>query len=184
MASLTALITFILFIFGIAIKGKTLLSISDLEHLFLTNENKFKVYYLNLIYLSILVTFLLLDVYLIYRKNFTTQTFKNINWDFFVSYGIILFICILLTIGPILKRIGNFLKFHYMYKVSIEGIGDLYIHKMMNDQICICTKDPNDNINMANSMTYLIKIEDLIQKPLIKEKILKPQSPLWKKFIF
>lgn len=31
-------------------------------------------------------------------------------------------------------------------------------------------------------MTYLIRIEDLIQKPLIKEKIIKPESPLWKKY--
>ncbi|WP_335571810.1 hypothetical protein [Neobacillus vireti] len=53
----------------------------------------------------------------------------------------------------------------------------------MNEQLCICSKDPNADFIQHNVESILVKVEDLIEKPFIREKHEIPKRPFWKKVL-
>jgi hypothetical protein len=51
---------------------------------------------------------------------------------------------------------------------------------MKNAEVCICSKDPNSDINKDDSESLLISLEDLMKKPIIKIKVQRPQTIIQK----
>ncbi|WP_316572059.1 hypothetical protein [Neobacillus sp. YIM B06451] len=164
------------------ISWKALLSKSDLEQVFLTHEQKIKLYYLKLISLSGLIAFLFGDLYILWSLTFKGKTAATADWNFAIALGFVVFICCLITLGAIEKVIQNLvLKSHTKYKVTLENIGEVYILKMMNEQLCICSKNPNADFYRNDIESILVRLEDLIQKPLIRVEIEVPKRPVLKK---
>jgi hypothetical protein len=180
----TAAITAITFLMGIFINGKALLTTSDLEQVFLTREQKIKMYYYQLFVLSILIAVFGGYIYLVWKWKVDGISVVSTNWSFAIALTIVIFICSYFTIGTILKLIHNFfIKEHYKYKVKLDKVGEVYILKMMSQDICICSKNPNANFLRDDKENILVKVDDIIRIPLIKTKHTKPSMSLWKKLL-
>lgn len=54
---------------------------------------------------------------------------------------------------------------------------------MMNEEICICSKDPNADFLKNDVESILVKLDDLIHKPLIKEKHEIPKKSFWQRLL-
>lgn len=155
-----------------------------MEQVFLTHEQKIKLYYIKLISLSGLIAFLVADLYILWSLTFKGKTAETANWTFAIALSFVVFICCLISLGTIEKVIQNLLmKSHYKYKVTLDKIGEVYILKMMNEQLCICSKDPNADLYRNDMESILVRLEDLIQQPLIREEIQVPGRPIWKKLL-
>lgn len=167
--------------FGLLVSIKALVSKSDLEQIFLTHEKILKMKFYRLIGLSAAIAILLPDIYFIWCLIYQGKTFQTVNWNFIIGLVFLIFLFSLMCLS-ILKSIiiGIFARYHYMYKVNIDDIGDVYILKMLNQSVCICSKDPNSNIKQDDSESYLIGLDLLMKKPLIKIKIQRPQNSIQK----
>lgn len=139
-----ALISIVAFIIGIIVSGKALLSKSELEQVFLTHEQKIKMYFYKLFGLSGLIAFLVSDLYILWSITINKKTAEMVNWSFAFALALVIFICCLISLGTIEKVVQNFfIKHHFKYKVTLNNFGEVYILRMMNQEICICSKDPN-----------------------------------------
>lgn len=73
--------------------------------------------------------------------------------------ALVIFICCLISLGTIEKVVQNFfIKHHFKYKVTINNFGDVYILRMMNQEICICSKDPNAFFVNNHKRQYLLQL--------------------------
>lgn len=181
---ISALISLVTFLIGIIVSGKALLSKSELEQVFLTHEQKIKMYYYKLFGLSGLIAFLVGDLYILWSLTLNKETAETVNWSFAFALAFVIFFCGLISLGTIEKIVQNFfIKHHFKYKVSLENLGDVYILKMMNEGICICSKEPNADFVGNDVESVLVKLDDLIKKPFIKEKIEKPYTSFWQKML-
>jgi hypothetical protein len=166
---------------GVVVSFKALVSKSDFEQVFLTHEQVIKIKLYRLIGLSASLGILLADVYFIWTLIFKGKTFETTEWNYIIGLAILWFILGLMFIGFLTSILSNiFARYHYKYKVNVPGTGDVYILKMMNQDICICSKDPNSEIKQDDSESYLFSIEDIKCKPINKVKIQKPQSYIQK----
>lgn len=180
LTTLPALISIITVLIGLFISGKALLSKTGLEQVFFTHEQKIKTYLLKLIGVSLLTAFLVGDLYVLWNLTFRNNI-ETTNWNYAFGLSIIVFIFSIIFYRSIDKIIKTFFKkHHFKFKVNLEKIGEVYIVRMMNKEICICSKDPNAEI-LKNEDFILVKLEDLIQTPFIKEKIATPKISIWEK---
>ncbi|WP_066065279.1 hypothetical protein [Neobacillus soli] len=180
---ITEILSLVTVLIASFISGKTLLSKSDLEQVFLTHEQKIKLYYIKLLGLSSLIGFLGGDLYILWNLTLNKKTAETANWNFAIALSFVIFICCLFTLGTVEKVIQNFIiQSHYKYKISLE-IGDVYILRMMNEQLCICSKDPNADFLRNDTESILVKVEDLIEKPLIREKHQIPSRSFWQRIL-
>lgn len=186
MGSILTFISIVTIIFGLILRGNALNSKSDLEKVFLTHEQKLKMYYYNLFVLSGIIAFIGTIIYIawkVYIKKGKTMLEMN-DWGSAIALAIIIFVCCLFSLGSIIKLIENFfLKHHFKYKVNLTNVGEVYILGMMNPDVCICSKDPNANWEMSNEASFLINLDSVMQQPLIKVKIFKPQQSFIQKLI-
>lgn len=179
---ISAIISVVTFFIGIAVSGKALLSKSELEQVFLTHEQKIKMYYYKLFGLSGLIAFLVGDLYILWSLTINKKTAETANWSFAFALALVIFICGLISLGTIEKIVQNFfVKHHFKYKVNLIDYGEVYILRMMNAEICICSKDPNADFIKTDVESVLVKLDGLIQTPFIKEKIDKPHKSFWQK---
>lgn len=187
MEDILTVITIISFIAGLIVSGNVLNSKSDLERVFLTHEQMIKTYFYNLIMLSGIIAFIGSNIFITWKvfteKGKTTIGMNELSTAF--GFAIVIFICSLISLGTIIRLIQNFFfKHHYKYKVNFPDIGEVYILSMMNKEICICSKDPNANMKISNEASFLIKLDTVLEQPLIKKKILKPQKTFIQKLFF
>ncbi len=186
MGSILTFISIVTIIFGLILRGNALNSKSDLEKVFLTHEQKLKMYYYNLFVLSGLMAFIGTMIYIVWKvyiKKGTTILEMN-DWSSAIALAIIIFVCCLFSLGSILRLIEKvFIKHHFKYKVNLTNVGEVYILGMMNPDVCICSKDPNTNWEMSTEASFLIKLDTVMQQPLIKMRILKPQQSFLQKLI-
>jgi hypothetical protein len=182
--SITAFISTITVVIGLFVSGKAMLSKSELEQVFLTHEQKIKMYYYKLFGLSSLIAIFGGYLYLLWNLTINKNTTETVNWGFVIGLSFVVFICCLISLGTVIQIFQNIIiKHHYKYKVSLDNIGDVYILRMMDKDICICSKDPNADFLTNNVESILIKLDDLIQKPLIKEKLEIPKMSFWQKIM-
>ncbi|MGI8383189.1 hypothetical protein [Robertmurraya sp. P23] len=166
---------------GLFASIKALVSKSDLELVFLTQEQIIKLKLYRLIGLSASLGILITDIYFIWSLMFEDKTYKTIDWNYMISIFLLWFILGLMFIS-LLRSIINvvFSRYHYKYKVNIPETGDVYLLKMMTQDVCICSKNPNSQIDNDDSEAYLISIDDIKNRPLSKVKLQKPQSYIQK----
>ena len=182
--SVSALISVVTLLIGLVVSGNALLSKSELEQVFLTHEKKIKMYYYKLLGMSGLIAFLVSDFYILWSVSIDKKTAETANWSFAFALLFVILICCLISLGTIEKVFHNFLiKHHYKYKVNLNDFGEVYILRMMNEEICICSKDSNADFVDQDVESLLVKLDDLIQRPLIKERIQKPNKSFWQKMI-
>ncbi|MDQ0427695.1 NhaP-type Na+/H+ and K+/H+ antiporter [Planomicrobium stackebrandtii] len=89
-----------------------------------------------------------------------------------------------LLVGKIIKVVQNFrIKSHYKFQIVLPEVDsdNLYIIRMYNKDICICSKDPNSEINEESEKTYLIPLEDIMKKELTKTTWPLPEMNLLQK---
>ena len=167
--------------FGLLVSIKTLISKSDLEQVFLTPEQIVKMKFYRTVGFSASFGVLIADAYFIWCLILEGQTYRTVDWNIVFALALFSFILCLMFISifqPLYLWI--FSRYHYKYKIYIEGIGDIYILKMMNQDVCICSKDPNADFKQGDSDSFLLKLDDLMKKPLIKLRIQRPQSYIQK----
>lgn len=75
-----------------------------------------------------------------------------------------------------------FIKHHYKYKVTLNNFGEFYILRMMNHEICICSKDPSADLERNDVKSVLVKVDVLILKPLTKKDIRNQTNPFGKRY--
>lgn len=186
MGSVLTFISIVTIIFGLILRGNALNSKSELEKVFLTHEQKLKMYYYNLFVLSGIIAFIGATIYIVWKVYIEkgTTILKMNDWSSAIALAIIIFICCLFSLGSILRLIQKiFFKHHFKYKVNLIDIGEVYILGMMNQEVCICSQDPNANWEMSNRASFLINLDNVMQQPLIKVRILKPQQSFIQKLI-
>jgi hypothetical protein len=181
---ITTVISTITLLAGLIVSGKALISKSEIEQVFLTNEQKIKMYYYKLFSLSGLIALMIGDLLIVWEVTIHKKTASTANWGLAIAVSFIVFIFCLIFLGAVIRVIYNFfIKHYYIYKVRLNEIGDLYILRMMNEEICICSKELIENIDDRNIGQFiLVNLSDIIQKPLIKERHLIPQRNIWQKF--
>jgi len=180
-----ALISVVTLIVAITVSGKALLSKPELEQVFLTHEQKIKMYFYKLFGLSGLIAFLVSDLYILWSISINKKTAEMVNWSFAFALALVIFICCLISLGTIEKVVQNFfIKHHFKYKVTLNNFGDVYILRMMNQEICICSKDPNAAfVRDDDIQSILVKVDELILKTLTKERHQKPNKSFWQKLL-
>jgi hypothetical protein len=178
------LISIITVIIGLSVSGKALLSKSELEQVFLTHEQKIKLYYYKLFGLSGLIALLVGDIYILWSLTIDDKTLETSNWSFAFALSFVIFISCMISLGTLVRVIRNFfIKHHLKYKVNVTNIGEVYILRMMNKEVCICSKDPNADFMRNDVETILVKLDDLIQKPFMKEKLEVPKTTFWQRIL-
>ncbi|MCM3729888.1 hypothetical protein M3226_30660 [Neobacillus cucumis] len=164
---------------GLLVGVKALLSKSELEQAFLTQEQLIKLGLYRLISLSAFIGVLAADLYFMWSLMFRGKKYETTDWNYVLGLGIAWFIFGLMFVSMFTTIIVPvFAKYHFKYKVHIPGTGDVYIHKMMNPEVCICSKDPHQDINQDDSETYLFSFSDIQKLPIIKKKFQRPQTKI------
>lgn len=183
MENILKFLSIITIVFGIILGGNVLNSKSDLEQTFLLQEQKIKMYYYNLFYLSGILAFIGVAFYTICREIIERHyKLEILDWKNAISLGALIFICCLFSLGSIIRLIQNFLiSHHFKYKVNLVDIGEVYILKMMNQETCICSKDPNAYFRSDNQEFILINLDNIKQQPLTRWEIKKPKQSFLKK---
>lgn len=171
-------------IFGALISLNVLHEKSDVGQVFFTDEQRVKVYYYRLFILSLLLfieTFVIFIIIAIVRGNSHAVTDSTtLGTALVAATG--LFLLSLLSLGRIIKWYQNFcVKRHYKFKVTLPVIGEVYIIRMFNKDICICSKDPNADFKENTKKTYLIPIESIMNQPIIKISFPKPNQSSFQK---
>lgn len=178
----SAIIALIISLPAVIISGMSLLSKTNFESIFLTHDQLLKKRYLSMGELAFSITYLATLIYVLW----IVFVFK-LNYESIDKTKIILIAMSIFFISWILLILcSNFLtnllvKNKTMYKVSIEGLGDVYILKMLNHETCICSKDAHANLNNLNHQIHLIRIEDLIKLPITKEVVTLPSRSFYQK---
>jgi hypothetical protein len=168
---------------GLLVSFRVLISKSDLERVFLSPEQTTLMNFFRLIGISASIGILVADIYYVWFSFYEGKTTETIEWNFIAALGLVVFVLCLCFLDVFKKILFVFFaRYHYKYKVNIENLGEVYIHKMMNAEVCICSKDPNSDIKKDDSESLLIRLEDLMKKPIIKIKVQRPQTVIQKLF--
>lgn len=185
MGSFLTLLTILTAVGGIILTGSALNSRSDLERVFFTHEQKTKAYFYNLLILSGLFSFSITFLTLLLESSMSkNKGISDESLTLAVYSWIGLFIFFMIFLGFVVRMVDNlFIKHHYKYKVSIPGIGEVYILSMLNNEICICSFDPNINLKTSDKESFLIEKSTIIKLPIVKEKIPKPEKSFLRKLI-
>ncbi|RLJ89916.1 hypothetical protein [Planococcus citreus] len=164
---------------------------NEVGRAFLTDEQKTKVYYFNLVMFSFVISIAFFSFFISYQD--TKLNGEAISKPEILAQGISLalfiFIIFLFMSGRVAKWFQNYrVKYHYKYKVDIPNIGTVYIIRMLNKEVCICSEDPNFEFRGSKDKrkrkkkTFLIPFSEILRQPLIKEKITKVKQTNFEKF--
>lgn len=175
-------ITLLITIVGIGFAGFSLLSKTAFEEIFMTTEQKIKQRLFALLaavlYFTVLVPFL----YVAWGTGVNDLEFAAVNWERTTGIAVYSMIISAFIFGIGVKRVGNFItKEKIIYKVDIPDLGEVYLIKMLDREICICSKDAHLNLNDPSEETFLVKMDDLMKLPLLKESIPVPTRNVYQK---
>lgn len=179
---LPAIIAIIISLPAVIISGISLFSKTNFESVFLTHDQLIKKRYLSMGELAFYITYLVTLIYILGMVFVSKLNYESIDKakTIFIALSIFFSAWILLILYN--KFLTDLLvKNKTMYKVSIEGLGDVYILKMLNHETCICSKDAHANLNDLNHQIHLIRIEDLIKLPITKEVVTLPSQSFYEK---
>ncbi|WP_047392529.1 hypothetical protein [Exiguobacterium sp. s168] len=179
---LSAIIALIISLPAVIISGISLLSKTNFESIFLTHDQLLKKRYLSMGEMAFYITYIVTFIYILWMVFVSKSNYGSIDKTntFLIAMSIFFSSWILLILYS--KFLTNLLvKNKTMYKVSIEGLGYVYILKMLNHETCICSKDAHANLNDLNHQIHLVRIEDLIKLPITKEVVTLPSQSFYKK---
>lgn len=170
----------------IALNSKT-----EVGRAFLTDEQKTKVYYFNLVMFSFVISIAFLSFFISYQD--TKLDGEATTNSEILAQGLLIalfiFIVLLFMLGRVAKWHQNYrVKYHYKYKVDIPDIGTVYIIRMLNKDVCICSEDPNFEFRGSKDKkrrkkkTFLIPFDDILKQPLVKVKVTKSKQTNFEKF--
>jgi hypothetical protein len=166
---LSYIIPLLITVGGVLIPINVLNSKTILGRTFFTDEQRIKVRYYNNVAFSLIISFAI--------------AYFSLALTSALVLGITSFIISLMLISPLIRWIDNFfIKNHIKYKVVLnEESGPVYILRMHDQDTCICSKNPNAELSEQGEY-ILIKMEDLMGKNLVEEKVTKPSRSAWSKF--
>lgn len=178
--SMQGVIALLISISGLWFAGYVLLSKTSFEEVFMTTEQKMKqrlfavlvaVLYFTILFPLLYVTWECLEI-------------TSINWSMVSSIALNTFVISLVILGRVIKTIANFItKEKIMYKVTIDGLDEMYLIKMLDREICICSPNASVDLNDLSEETFLIKMNDLMKLPILKENFPLPPLSTYQKFL-
>lgn len=178
----SAIIALIVSLSAGIIPGISLISKTKFESTFMTTEQILKKRFLIILSAALYLGFLLSFFYVLVSYFIKGLSYDSIKWSIAISIAIITFIVSFVFSIFYAKPISNFvIKEKAMYNVCLEGLGKLYIIKMLDHETCICSYDAHTNLNNLGTQIYLVKMEDLIKLPLSKEIVTIPSRSFYKK---
>ncbi|OAN10138.1 hypothetical protein [Exiguobacterium undae] len=164
------------------IPGISLVSKTKFESTFLTTEQILKRHFFIVFVAALYLSFLLSFFYVLVSYFIRDLSYESINWSTVIIIAVSTFLLSFVFSICYAKPISNFIiKEKSVYKVRLENLGELYIIKMLDHETCICSYDPNANLNSPGTQIYLVKVDDLIKLPLSKEIITLPSRSFYKK---
>jgi len=178
----SAIISFVISLPILIISGISLLSKTDFESAFLTNDQVLKKRYLGMGEIAFFLTYVIILFYTLWMIFVLKVKYELINKvDIaFIAISTFIIIFILLIISS--KKLSNFfVKNKTVFKVSIENLGEVYIIKMFDHTTCICSKNAFVNLNDSNQQLYLVRIEDMMKLPITKEIVSIPTRSIYQK---
>lgn len=183
--SIIGIITITTFIMSFFIKYDVLTSKSNFETQFLTDEQKRKVNIFSMIMISLIISAFTGVIYLVVR----ILMGRNVDSELLAESLILFFIVFYFSgfiINKAVKIFFNFKKDQTIYSfIDSEDQISYYIHGMMNENICICSKNPKTNIYKDKDIeTYMFHLDDLRKVKIKSERIEKPITSLWRKILF
>lgn len=185
-AVISGILAILTLIFSALISLNVLHEKSDIGQTLFTDEQKMKVYYYRLFVLSFL---LFIEVFVIYiiislisgNKEAITDP-NTLTTALAISFSF--FILSLLSLGRIIKWYQNFfIKKHSKFRITLPDGVEVYIIRMLNSDICICSKDHDAGFKEDTKRTYLVPVENILEKPLRKISFPKPKQT-WIQKIF
>lgn len=157
---------------------------SEIGQVFLTDEQKTKVYFYNLFMLSLILGTLSALIYLMIHLDMSNDksVFNSEELSLAVALAIGVFLFCIISLGRLAKLVNNFfVKYHYKFKVNLPGIGDAYILRMLNTEVCICSKNPSSEFKVSSKKYYLVSVNSIMERPLSKIKLRKPKQSVFQK---
>ncbi|WP_214770844.1 hypothetical protein [Exiguobacterium sp. s133] len=178
----SAIIALIISLPAVIISGISLLSKTNFESIFLTHDQLLKKRYLSMGEAAFYIAYLATIIYILWMIFVTKLNYESIDKTNTIVIALILFFTFWVLLILYSKLLTNLLVNNKtMYKVSIEGLGDVYILKMLNHETCICSKDAHANLDDLNHQIHLVRIEDLIKLPITKEVVTLPSQSFYQK---
>lgn len=173
-------------VFGALISFNVLHEKSDVGQVFFTDEQRTKVYLYRLFMLSFFLfveSFAIFIVIAVLRGNNKAATDPT-TLGTALALGIGVFLLSIFSLGRIIKWYQNiFVKRHFKFRHTLPNGEYVYIIQMLNSEICICSKDPNAGFKENSKKTFLVPLQNMMEKPLIKISFPKPKLT-WKQKIF
>lgn len=180
--NIQGLIALIISIGGLIFAGHVLLSKSSFEQVFMTPEQISKQRIYAVLGGTLYFTFLVPALYIGWTNIINTKEIDLINWDTVKIIAVNTFIISLVFLGGIIKVIRNFVaKTDIKYKVVTKDLGELFLIKMLDKDICICSKSAQIDLNNTTEEIYLIKIDDFTKLPLIREEVAIQNRSIYQK---
>lgn len=173
-------------VFGALISLNVLHEKSDVGQVFFTDEQRVKVYFYRLFMLSFILfieSFLIFIIVAILSGNNQAATDPE-TLGTALALGIGVFLLSILSLGRIIKWYQNiFIKRHYKFRITLPSGEYVYIIRMLNSEICICSKDPDAGFKENTKKTFLVPVQNITEKPLVKISFPKPKQT-WIQKIF
>ncbi|KSU47662.1 hypothetical protein AS033_15520 [Exiguobacterium indicum] len=179
---LSAIIALIISLPAVIISGMSLLSKTNFESIFLTHDQILKKCYLKMGELAFSITYLATFIYVLWIVFVFKLNYESIDKTKIILIAMSIFFIAWILLILYSNFLANLLvKNKTMYKVFLEGLGEVYILKMLNHETCICSKDAHANLNNLKHQIYLVRIEDLIKLPLTQEIVSLPSQSFYQK---
>lgn len=180
--SIQGIITLLITLVGVGFAGFSLLSKTAFEGIFMTPEQKMKRRLFALLaavfYFTILAPFL----YILWGTVVNHLELAAINWELATGIAVNTMVISAFILGIVVKRVGNFItKEKTMYKVDIPGLGEMYLIKMLDRETCIFSPDAHLNLEDPSEAPFLVKMDDLMKLPILKESVPAPTRSVYQK---
>ena len=180
--SIQTSIPLLITIVGVGFAGLSLLSKTAFEGVFMTTEQKIKqrlfAVLAAIFYFTIFVPFL----YVAWGTGIKNLEFTAVNWERTTALAVYSMIISAFIFGIGIKKVNNFMaKEKIMYKVDIPGLGGLYLIKMLDRETCIFSANAHLNLEDPSEETFLVKMDDLMKLPILKESVPVPTRSVYQK---
>ncbi|MGN7854365.1 hypothetical protein [Exiguobacterium sp. 22311] len=170
--SIQGIIALVISIGGIGFAGFSLLSKTAFEEVFMTTEQKIKQRLFGLLAAVLYFTVLFPFLYVAWGIVVNDLELAWINWELATGIAVNTLVISAAILGIGMKKVGNFItKEKTMYKVNIEGLGELYLVKMLDRETCIFSSDAHLDLDDLSEETFLVKMDDLMKLPILKEVV-------------
>lgn len=171
-------------VFGALISLNVLHEKSDVGQVFFTDEQRAKVYFYRLFMLSFFLfieSFALFILIAVLGGNNQAAT-EPTTLGTGLALGTGVFLLSILSLGRIIKWYQNiFVKRHFKFRITLPNGEYVYIIRMLNSEICICSKDPDAGFKENSKKTFLVPVQNIMEKPLIKISFPKPKQSMKQK---